>query len=168
MTPYTFGMDQPPSGSEASRGPELPVSEDELAHAVRMLLHAGRDMHASMSRRLRMGDNDLNAMDELVRSEAPMGPVELGNRLGIRSASATVLVTRLEEAGHLERRPHGVDRRRITLHATDSAKAEVGRTLMPLILAINEATAKLSPAEARVVMGYLTDVTAALRDFAAD
>ncbi len=159
-------MDQQSDDTGAAAA--TPVSDVQLAHAVRMLLHAGREMHASMSRRLGMGDTDLNAMDELVRSAAPMGPVELGNRLGIRSASATVLVTRLQEAGHLERRPHELDRRRITLHATESAKAEVGRTLRPLIAAIDAATAKLTPDEARVVLGYLTDVTAALRDFAAD
>lgn len=160
-------MDQPASGSDEPRRPKPVVTDRELAHAVRMLLHAGREMHASMSRQLGMGDTDLNAMDELVRSPAPIGPVELGHRLGIRSASATVLVARLQAAGHVDRRPNELDRRRITLHPTESAKDEVSRTLRPLIAAIDEATAKLTPDEARAVLTYLTDVTAGLQAFVA-
>ncbi len=63
-------------------------------------------MQMAMARHLRLNETDLVAMDELVTSVAPIGPVELGHWLGFRSASATVMVDRLEAAGHLRRGPH--------------------------------------------------------------
>lgn len=140
----------------------------EIGLAVRALLRAGRHMHAAMGQRLALGDTDLNAMDELVEAAEPLGPVELGNRLGIRSASATVLVDRLEAAGHLRRERHPSDRRRITLRTTESARHEVRDTLAPLLGSIDAIASGLSAQQADVVLAFLREVTGAMLDFAAD
>lgn len=134
---------------------------------MRELLRAGRQMQSAMARRLRLGETDLVAMDELVSSPQALGPVELGHRLGIRSASATVLVDRLEAAGHLRRQPHASDRRRVVLQVSDSARAEVGNTLTPLLVAIGEIADRLDACEAQVVLAFLQEVTATMIDSAA-
>jgi len=144
-----------------------PVSTGELSAALRALLEAGREMQASMASRLRVGENDLLAMNEVVRA-SDLGPVELGRRLGITSASATVLVSRLESAGHLERRRHDADGRRITLHPTPSALAGVLHALQPLLSALATIGEELEEDERRVVLNYLDRVSAALHDYAAD
>ncbi len=118
-----------------------------------------------MARHLKMGETDLAAMDELVTSPVPMGPVELGHRLGIRSASATVLVDRLEAVGHLHRQPHASDRRRVVLEASDSAIAEVGEMLTPLLIAMGQIVDRLDPVQAELVLAFLRDVTVAMDDF---
>jgi DNA-binding MarR family transcriptional regulator len=141
---------------------------NEISLAVRALLRAGRHMQAAMGRRLDLGETDLNAMDELVAAGEPIGPVELGNRLGIRSASATVLVDRLEAAGHLNRERHPNDRRRITLYTTESARQEVRATLEPMIQAINTITRRLDEGQAQTVLAFLADVTEAMYAFASD
>jgi DNA-binding MarR family transcriptional regulator len=148
------------------QGPARPGYE--IGMAVRTLLRAGRRMQSVMGQRLSLGETDLNAMDELVRSDQPMGPVELGNRLGIRSASATMLVDRLESAGHLRRERHPTDRRRITLYTTESARREVLTTLAPLLVSIDAIASALDEDESRVVLGFLRDVTEAINAFSSE
>ncbi|GAA1722180.1 MarR family winged helix-turn-helix transcriptional regulator [Fodinicola feengrottensis] len=139
----------------------------EIGLAVRALVLTDREMQTALARRLGVGLTDVRAMEELVASPDVLGPVELGNRLGIRSASATVLVDRLEAAGHLERGRHPDDRRRITLHLTERARSEFRAALGPLLTSIGRITAGLDPDEARTVATFLRDVTGAVRDFAA-
>lgn len=142
------------------------VSSGDLSVALRALLEAGREMQSAMAARLSVGSNDLLAMNEVVRGPA-LGPVELGRRLGITSASATVLVGRLEAAGHLQRRRHDVDGRRITLHPTPTALAGVLDALRPLIGAITTISDDLDEGDRRAVLMFLTRATAALHDYAA-
>lgn len=132
---------------------------------MRTLLRAGRGMQGAMARRLGLGETDLAAMDELVTSRAPLGPVELGHRLGIRSASATVLVDRLEAAGHLRRNPHERDRRRVVLRPSESAIAEVGALLAPMMVSMGQIADRLDPDDAELVLAFLSDVTAAMEEF---
>lgn len=138
----------------------------QIAMAVRSLLRSGRHMHAAMGRHLALGETDLNAMDELGITDQPIGPVELGNRLGIRSASATVLVDRLEAAGHLHRERHPSDRRRVTLHTTPTALQSVRETLAPMIESIDGIVSELDEQQQQVVLGFLQDLTAAIVKYA--
>lgn len=141
-------------------------SSREIAVAIRYLMQAGREMQTAMAHKLEVGETDLAAMDALTSSPAPLGPVELSHRLRISSASATALVDRLESAGHVRRDNHPSDRRRITLHASESARTEVRATLAPLLHSLARITERLEPAEARTVLTFLDDVTAAIHEFA--
>ena len=92
----------------------------EISLAVRALLRAGRHMQAAMGRKLSLGETDLNAMDELVASGDPIGPVELGNRL-------EVFATRSLRA-HGRKVPQSPDRRWLfTFAACSSADRELLR-----------------------------------------
>ncbi len=142
--------------------------ETTPATALRDVQQASLDVRQALARRLGLGINDVGALDHLVSSADPMGPVELGHRLGIRSASATALVDRLEQVGHVERTAHPDDRRRLVLRPTASAGREMRRTLRPLVSALDDAAADLSPAEVAVVIAYLQRAATAMRAFALD
>lgn len=139
-----------------------------IGQALRALLRAGRGMQTAMAHGMQLGETDLAAMDEIVSSETPIGPVELGNRLGIRSASATVLVDRLEHVGHLRREPHETDRRRLALHASDAARQEVRVMLWPMLNRLAEITHKLDDDQAATVLQFLRDTIAIIQDFSSD
>jgi hypothetical protein len=62
--------------------------------AIRDMLQANGETTQSLPRRLGVGITDAMALDHLLSSAAGLGPTELGQRLGIRSASATALVDR--------------------------------------------------------------------------
>ncbi len=137
----------------------------EVGLALRTLLRAGRELTATLARRLDLGVTDVQAMDHLVSAEGTPGPAQLAHVLGIRSASATVLVDRLESAGHLRRARSSVDRRRVTLEVTESAQHEVRAAMMPLLARLAEITSALDADEAEVVRRFLHDATACIQDF---
>ena len=99
---------------------------------------------------------------DLLDVHGPMGAAELARRLGIRSASATVLVDRLEAAGHVERVRHDTDRRRVIVAARPSAREASLAVWLPAILAIDEVGRSLSEDEQRVVSTFLDRITAAI------
>ena len=140
----------------------------QLNLALRRVLQAGREMQGALARRLGVRVTDVQAVDHVVSSADPLGPVELGHRLGIRSASATVLVDRMVAAGHLERAPDPRDRRRITLRATDHTRNEVRRALGPLVDRVAEIAGRLTDEQARTVLDFLNEATEAMRDYAID
>ncbi|HET7303916.1 MAG TPA: MarR family transcriptional regulator [Segeticoccus sp.] len=146
----------------------VPREEDtrrQIGLALRELLRLAPEVHTALAHRLGVGTTDLAALDRLTSQTGPMGVVELGNELGIRSASATVLVDRLVTAGHLERAAHPTDRRRRVVRATPEAHDEVRLALAPLIADISALTADLDAQTGRAVLAFLRAACAALDRF---
>ncbi len=133
--------------------------------ALRHLMRASEEVDVAFARRLGLGPTDVAALDRLLE-DGPMGPAELGELLGMRSASATALVDRLERAGHVERHPHASDRRRIDVVATPHAAAEAWQALGPLLERLEAVAAELSAEEQAVVTGYLRRVAEEMRAYA--
>ncbi|MCM0677731.1 MarR family transcriptional regulator [Micromonospora phytophila] len=134
---------------------------------MRDVLRVARDTRGALARRLGIGITDAAALDQLVASPEALGPVELGNRLGIRSASATTLVDRLVRAGHVERTPHPHDRRRLGLRVTDHAHEEVLAALRPMLVGIDRAVDRLTPEQAAATAGFLREIAEVMRDYVA-
>lgn len=149
----------------AQRRQERPEN-DPVSTALRELMRASHEATVGLARRLELGYSDVAALD-LLSLEGPMGPVELGERLGMRSASATSLVDRLEAAGHIERRRDAEDRRRVTVVPTPHANRESLRAMGPMLAELSEAAQALGEDERRAVVAYLEEVTAVLRRFGA-
>jgi DNA-binding MarR family transcriptional regulator len=141
-----------PSKAPSETGPRI---GGPVAWAVRQLLLANRDAEQALARRLGLGLNDVTAMEHLLSSPEGLGPMDIAQRLGIRSASATVLVDRLEEAGHVTRGPHRTDRRRTVVHPTEHARQEVVTALRPLVAAVDAAADDLSDGERETVVRFL-------------
>lgn len=139
----------------------------ELSWALRRVTRANAEITRELAQRLGLGVNDMTAMDHLLQ-DGPLGPAELGNLLGMRSASATALVDRLEAMGHVERRPHPTDRRRLVVEPTAHAVEEVLGVIRPLVTGIDAIAEELSPEEQRVVLDYLSRVSSILRDYGAE
>lgn len=138
------------------------VEASELSWALRALLVSAGSVNLVVARQLGMTLNDLAALDHLM-THGPLGPVELGQRLGMRAASATALVDRLEAAGHVRRRPHDTDRRRLRVEVTPRGLARSVEVMTPLIAELDAVAAGL-PAEARdAVLSYLRQVEVVLR-----
>lgn len=133
--------------------------------ALRKLMRASEEVDLAFARRLGLGPTDVAALDRLLE-DGPMGPAELGERLGMRSASATALVDRLERAGHVQRRAHPSDRRRIDVVATPRAAGEVWEALGPLLERLEAVAAELPPEAQATVAGYLDRVAEEMRRFA--
>lgn len=88
-----------------------------------------------------------------------------GRRLGMSSASATVLVDRLEQAGYVRRERDPDDRRRIVLTVTDTAERESRTAVRPLIEAITAIGDDLDEPTRQAIAAYLDRVAEAMRLF---
>ncbi|HEY0238257.1 MAG TPA: MarR family transcriptional regulator [Friedmanniella sp.] len=133
---------------------------------LRRLQTAMSDAEAALARRLGIGPTDLAAMTQLTFAPEPIGPRELSGRLGITPGATTELVDRLERAGHLERRRHLTDRRRVQLHPSTATLEEVSDALGPLLRALDGVSAELDEGDRAVVERYLGGALAAYEAFA--
>jgi DNA-binding MarR family transcriptional regulator len=131
-----------------------------------MVQQASVEANQELARRLGIGITDIAALEHLSSASRPLGPVELGHRLGIRSASATALVDRLEQSGHLRREARLDDRRRVALVPSEHSAATVLTALAPLLADIEAAAARLTEDEAAAVTRFLTEAAAAMRRYA--
>lgn len=143
------------------------VAMAEVNWALRAVQHQDVAVRAALAQRLGIGSTDAQALELLGAPRDGIGPVELGTMLGIRSASATALVDRLEAAGHVTRGRHPTDRRRVVIEPTDSARHAVVGVLRPLIDAMEDVAAELTPEEAAVVVRYLRRIAEVTEEFAA-
>ena len=155
------------SAADANASAAASPRAARVTRALREAQRAGQDAHRAAAERLELGVSDLSAIDQLLRSPEPLGPVELGRRLGMRSASATTLVDRLERAGHLVRDADPSDRRRQALHVTDHARGTARAALGPMIDELQAAAAQLSDADADAVARYLEQAAAIMAAYAA-
>lgn len=143
------------------------LAAHELSWTLRELMRTNAEITRELARRLGLGVNDVNALDHLLQN-GPLGPAELGNLLGMRSASATALVDRLEAAGHVGRRPHPTDRRRLVVEPTPHAVEEVLGVIQPLVASLDSVAEELKPDEREVVSRYLSRVSEVLNSYGSE
>jgi DNA-binding MarR family transcriptional regulator len=136
--------------------------------ALRRLVAAGADATQALARRMGMHPTDLAAMGHIAFAGEPMGPGEVGARLGLSPAATTELVDRLEVAGHLARERDTVDRRRVRLVPTASARTEVSEQLRGLLDALGELVETFDAEERAVVLRFLDGATEAYLRYARD
>jgi DNA-binding MarR family transcriptional regulator len=151
--------------------PERPHPEAEwptsrVSTLLYEVLHLTAETRAAMARRLDLNPSEVDAMEHLMAE--PMGPVELSRRLHMTSASATVLVDRLEEAGHVAREADPEDRRRRVVRPTDQGARSVMAQVAPLVTDLVAAEDPLTAKERAAVERYLERVLAVLSAHAED
>ena len=152
--------DQHPSDTVpawAERGQER--TQPPTLLALRDLVAAGSRVTHVVARRAGLSETELVTLEHLSREQ--IGPAEVARRLEVSTAAATGIVDRLVARGHVERRPHDLDRRRTDLHITDSGRGEVVGRLMPMFAALDRHDASFTEEEKAVVERYLRGAAAA-------
>jgi DNA-binding MarR family transcriptional regulator len=93
---------------------------------------AFNELNGHLSRWMRLPTADANALGQIVWAEQsgqPLSPARLAQLIGMTTGATSVLIDRLEAAGHVKRTREERDRRRVTLRPTVLAKAESDRFL---------------------------------------
>ncbi len=137
----------------------------ELSWLLRAVIRASAEVDDDLARRLKLRPLDYAAMNHVMTSHQPLGPAELSARLGISTGSGTELVDRLERSGHLHRQRHPSDRRRVSLHPTETAVARILTTLRPLFDDLDPLADDFTPAEQDVIGRYLLAARQRLAEF---
>ena len=138
---------------------------NEPTWALWEVMRAATDAGYVLAERLGLPYNDVRALGILSETTDPLGPVELGHRLGMRSASATELVDRLEASGHVRRVRHPRDRRRVILEVTDAGWHAVMAELGPLLARFDRVADDLGPEGSATVAAYLRAITVEQRAY---
>ena len=77
------------------------------------------------------------------------------------------MVDRLERRGHVERRKHPTDRRRLEVHVTEAGRAELLRHLRPMIRALADLDRTLTADERAAAVRYLNGARVAFETMTA-
>jgi DNA-binding MarR family transcriptional regulator len=109
-----------------------------------------------------LGRTDVRAlvaiMDAARRGEA-LTAGRLGEAVELRSASVTALVDRLERVGHVRRERDPEDRRRVSLHLSDSARTAGSEHFGGLARDLVAALQGYTDEELAIVRRFLLDMT---------
>lgn len=135
------------------------LSEPMLS--LRTFLTAHDDMQRRQAKTMGINATDMQAL-RLLDLHGPLGPTELGRRLGLRSASVTVLLDRLEASGYVERVRDDRDRRRVTVRALPDALELLFDTWAPVVRALDDVGHGLTPSQQKAVCAYLDELAAVL------
>ena len=143
-----------------------PPPAPETVHRLRALTVL-LDQHGSaFAARHGLGSTDVRALIALLdleRAGVAASPTQLARDLRLTTASTTVLLDRLERAGHVRRTPRADDRRRVDVTVTDEAKRVGWGFFGPLIAARRAVLDQRTASERAVVDGFLDDLLTALR-----
>ena len=139
----------------------VPGTVHRLRELVLLLEQHGRAFAA----RTGLGPTDIRALIRLLdheRGGTTASPSALARELGLTTASTTVLLDRLERAGHVRRAPRTDDRRRVDIAVTDAAKDLGWAFFGPLIAATSTVLAARTAGEREVIDRFLTELTGAI------
>lgn len=147
-----------------SSGNLASVSEHaEFSRAVRDLVLAGERFRAREGRRRGLSPSSVTVLMTLFL-DGSRGPSELAALLDITTASATELVDRLVALGHVVRRPHPHDRRRLLVELTDSGTREIEAIFGSFSARVEPSSRALGPDERAVALGFVRAVRENLGD----
>ncbi|MBM7026160.1 MarR family transcriptional regulator [Clavibacter zhangzhiyongii] len=138
----------------------------ELGRILRDVLGLAAHFERRLGGVLEVNPTDMKAMEHLIQ-EGSLSPTELAGRLGVSTAAATLVVDRLVEVGHVDRRPHPHDRRRVVVVPRPASVGRAMAELMPMIGGVARAADSLTAAERAAVTRFLGEVREVYREAAA-
>lgn len=138
-----------------SESPESSAEPDlGIRTRVRQVTERQRLFEQSLSRALAVDAAGLGAMTHLMAG-GPTTPTALAARLGISTAATTLVLNRLEAAGHVRRERHPSDGRKLIVTASDESVARAEELVAPLIGGVERLVADLDAAEQATVLAFL-------------
>ncbi len=145
--------------------------DDDRGARIMEAMRSYRSAEMAMRRRtqasMSMSENELLVLRVLTRASASaleVTPMDLARHLGVSTASVTALLDRLERSGHLQRRPHPTDRRKVLVTTTGHADVEMHDTLASMHARMMQATRGMSEGETAAVTSFLHRMRCAVAD----
>lgn len=90
----------------------------------------------------------------------PATPTDLARHLGISTAATTLVLNRLETAGHISRERHSTDGRKLLVRPMEASAARASQQVAPLISDVEQLTATLDAKQQRTIADFLSQVIA--------
>ncbi|MGW4399599.1 MarR family winged helix-turn-helix transcriptional regulator [Amycolatopsis nivea] len=155
-------MTSSPRGSRRTESPGVGNAVMEHLQEVGTLT---RVIEQRLSGALGINATDLAAMEHLA-TDGPLTAKDLADRLRVSTAASTHIVDRLEKAGHVVRRPHATDRRKVLVEPVAESMDRLFGHLRPLLHGVEGLVEALSPGDRDVVRAFLAGVVRIYADTA--
>src|ERR1700730_2756316 len=137
---------------------ERPPSE-RIAALLRDVTLSYYRFTAMASQQAGLGVTELMALGYL-RDRGSLRAGQLGERLGLTSASVTALIDRLERIGYAHRAPHPHDRRSVLVELTPEGRSEVGTLFELLASNVEAALGGMTQDQQEAIARFLKEITA--------
>lgn len=144
---------------------DLPTGQPQpraASTALREVAEASKDFETHVRHKLDVNATDLAAMEHLMVS-GPLGPAELGRRLGLSRPAMTAVVDRLTALGHATRSEHPTDRRGVIVTPAPASVDQAMAILRPMIAEVDAALDGFTDEQQAAIAEYLNRVVAAYR-----
>lgn len=139
---------------EAARRDGRALADDDIRARVQQLGVRQQRFERHLAAELGVDPAGLEAMDHLISSGSAT-PTELARRLGISTAATTLVLNRLETAGHIRRDRHPTDGRKLIVRAEPASADRAFSHVLPMIEGVEDLIAGMSPAERSAVQTFL-------------
>jgi DNA-binding MarR family transcriptional regulator len=140
-----------------------PLRDGDIRGRVQRLGIQQQRFQRFLAAQIAVDDLGLETMDHLM-STGPATPTELARKIEVSTAAMSLVLGRLEDAGHVRRERHPTDGRKYVISPTDeSVRAAYGHVL-PLIEGMEEAIARTDEADRAVIVRFLDDLLAVYDD----
>ncbi|MFC9256647.1 MarR family winged helix-turn-helix transcriptional regulator [Amycolatopsis thailandensis] len=144
---------------------EQPGVGDAVMERLQEVGTLTRVIEQRLSGALGINATDLAAMEHLA-TDGPLTAKELADRLRVSTAASTHIVDRLEKAGHIVRRPHATDRRKVMVEPVAESMDRLFGHLHPLLRGVEGLVEALGPRDRDVVKAFLAGVVRIYTDTA--
>ncbi len=151
-------------GTAGSVGPSV---DDGIGDSITAILALQQRFRRQMQDVLGVDSSGLNAMIHLATVGSD-SPTAIAGVLETSTAATSLVLNRLEAAGHISRQPHPTDRRKVVVAPAPESLASAYECVRPIIDGIDQLSAALTPAGRSTVAEFLEAVVhvyeKALRD----
>jgi DNA-binding MarR family transcriptional regulator len=138
----------------AARRDGRPLADGDIRAQVQQLHIRQQRFERHLARLLQVDQPGLEAMDHLI-STGPATPTELARKVEISTAAMTLVLNRLEGAGHLWRTRHPSDGRKLVVTADEESAEQVHRAVRPVIDGVESLIAAMDDDQRRAVTDFL-------------
>ena len=140
---------------------------EDITWATRRLDIAMSRLMVAQSRAVGISVPEMLAL-EYLDADGSIGPSELARRLQMTSGAMTALIDRLEESGHVVRKRHPADRRRVLVKRTKKADEDLTAEIAPMAMQILELAESLDDAARQAVGRFFEGFIAIIERTAAE
>jgi DNA-binding MarR family transcriptional regulator len=133
---------------------EGPVPSGDVRARLQQLSVRQQRFQKYLAESLRVDQPGLETMG-LLMSTGPATPSELARRVGLSTAAMSLVLNRLEAAGHVSRERHVSDGRKLVVSASEGSSDEAQERLLPMIEGVEELVESLNPRERATIEKFL-------------
>jgi len=147
---------------------------EDYEHVLRSLTAFGatrKELARVFAKSVRIHTTDADAVVLIIEAEdrgKPLTPARLAERVGLSPGATSILLGRLEQAGHIERTREETDRRIVTLRSTATINAKADAFFEPLQQQLDQALGEFTKEQlalvARAADNLRTTMETYLRD----